>query len=323
MARRTTSRRFQTRGRNAARDATTNPPRRGSLGGRAASARAFPTIACARASLAPPSVADARRALSSTPSGAGAGALYPPQPRPPEPDNDDFELLGELLVRPRPAHQEKGGTDSAEFEARPRFVRKARALIGREQVSGAQVAATEGVQWQRLGRSGRWIARRDERRARGRASGRSRPRLTRPRERRGPANRTRGVERVARVGPGLFYPEAPGLLTSSLKRARRALEARWRRTRSSPPARGRWIERVRARRDGRRRRAGCILRARVPRQPRLEGLRRGLPCNDASVCPATTPALRLAPAHGDLHHGTRPTPRQADGGHRRPAHPGR
>ena len=136
VARRTTSRRFQTRGRNAARDATTNPPRRGSLGGRATSARAFPTIACARASLAPPSVADARRALSSTPSGAGAGALYPPQPRPPEPDNDDFELLGELLVRPRPAHQEKGGTE--------RDARRSMRGDARDAFSGDAPASTPG-----------------------------------------------------------------------------------------------------------------------------------------------------------------------------------
>ena len=40
VARGTTSRRFQTPGRNDARDATTNPPRRGSQGGRATSARA-------------------------------------------------------------------------------------------------------------------------------------------------------------------------------------------------------------------------------------------------------------------------------------------
>ena len=245
VARRTTSRRFQTRGRNAARDATTNPPRRGSLGGRATSARAFPTIACARASLAPPSVADARRALSSTPSGAGAGALYPPQPRPPEPDNDDFELLGELLVRPRPAHQEKGGTDSAEFEARPRFVRKARALIGREQVSGAQVGATEGVQWQRLGRSGRWITRGATNVARAVGLRGALDRVSLALANVADRRIARAASNASRAsGPGLVLPRS-ARSSNSLKRERRALEARWRRR--DPPARARTMDRTRPR----------------------------------------------------------------------------
>ena len=246
VARRTTSRRFQTRGRNAARDTTTNPPRRGSLGGRATSARAFPTIACARARLEPPSVADARRALSSTQSGAGAGALFPPHPRPPEPDNDDFELLGELLVRQRPAHQEKGGTDSAEFEARPRFVRKARALIGREQVSGAQVAATEGVQWQRLGRSGRWITRGATNVARAVGLRGALDRVSLALANVADRRIARAASNASRAsGPGLVLPRSARLLTSSLKRERRALEARWRRR--DPPARARTMDRTRPR----------------------------------------------------------------------------
>ena len=204
VARRTTSRRFQTRGRNAARDATTNPPRRGSLGGRATSARAFPTIACARASLAPPSVADARRALSAHPVGRGGGCGSSPR-------NHARRNLTTTI----------SNYSASCSSARARRIKKRWDRLGGIRSSTSIRAKSPRSDWSRAsiwgpgGRNGRGpvatagalrpvdYARRDERRARGRASGRSRPRLTRPRERRGPANRTRGVERVARVGPGI------------------------------------------------------------------------------------------------------------------------
>ena len=95
------------------------------------------------------------------------------------------------------------------------------------------------------GAPGRWITRGATNVARAVGLRGARPRLTRPRERRGPANRTRGVERVARVGPGIGS-------TRSARSSNFFVEARAARARGAmatprPPARARTMDRTRPR----------------------------------------------------------------------------
>ena len=143
------------------------------------------------------------------------------------------------------ARRIKKKVDRRRFEARPRFVRKARALIGREQVSGAQVAATEGVQWQRLGRSGRWITR-------GATS------IARAVGLRGALDRVSlalanvADRRIARAASNASRASGPGLVLPRARSSNFFVEARAARARGAmatprPPARARTMDRTRPR----------------------------------------------------------------------------